>query len=80
GEILGIGGLSECGMHEVGKAVFGASYDREGEVKLQNGTSIDSIPTAIDHSVAYVSKDRDNESLVVNDSIRDNICLPSLDK
>lgn len=80
GEILGIGGLSECGMHEVGKAVFGASYDREGEVKLQNGTSIDSIPTAIDHSVAYVSKDRDNESLVVNDSIRDNICLPSMDK
>lgn len=27
GEILGIGGLSECGMHEVGKAIFGASYD-----------------------------------------------------
>ena len=26
GEILGIGGLSECGMHEVGKALFGASY------------------------------------------------------
>ena len=25
GEILGIGGLSECGMHEIGKAIFGAS-------------------------------------------------------
>src|SRR5574344_620201 len=24
GEILGIGGLSECGMHQVGKALFGA--------------------------------------------------------
>ena len=30
GEILGFGGLSESGMHEIGKAIFGASYDREG--------------------------------------------------
>ena len=80
GEILGIGGLSECGMHEVGKAVFGASYDRAGEVTLADGTKINSIPTAIRHSIAYVSKDRDNESLVVNDSISDNICLISMDK
>jgi ribose transport system ATP-binding protein len=79
GEILGIGGLSECGMHEVGKAVFGASYDRTGEVTLADGTPINSITTAIKHSIAYASKDRDNESLVINDSISDNICLPSMD-
>lgn len=78
GEILGFGGLSESGMHEVGKAVFGASYDRTGEVVLADGTEIDSIPTAIDHSIAYTSKDRDNESLVLNQSIEDNITLPSL--
>ena len=29
GEILGFGGLSESGMHEIGKAIFGASYDRD---------------------------------------------------
>lgn len=80
GEILGIGGLSECGMHEVGKAVFGASYYRSGDVILEDGTHIDSIPSAIRHSIAYVSKDRDNESLVVNDSICDNICLTSMDE
>lgn len=80
GEILGIGGLSECGMHEVGKAAFGASYDREGEVTLADGTHINSITAAIRHSIAYVSKDRDNESLVINDSISDNICLPSMDE
>lgn len=79
GEILGFGGLSECGMHEVGKAVFGASYDRTGSVTLADGTRVNSIPTAIKHSIAYASKDRDNESLVVNDSISDNICLPSMD-
>ena len=79
GEILGFGGLSESGMHEVGKACFGASFDRTGTVRLADGTEINSIPTAIRHSMAYTSKDRDNESVVMNQSIGDNICLPSLD-
>lgn len=79
GEILGFGGLSESGMHEVGKACFGASFDRQGSVTLADGTSIDNIPTAIAHSIAYTSKDRDNESVVMNQGIGDNICLPSLD-
>lgn len=79
GEILGFGGLSECGMHEVGKAIFGASWDREGSVTLADGTEINSIPTAIKHSIAYASKDRDNESIIINESIRNNIVLPSID-
>ena len=79
GEILGIGGLSECGMHEVGKALFGASYFRQGTVTLGDVTPINSIPDAIKHSIAYASKDRDNESLVINDTIGNNICLPSLE-
>ena len=79
GEILGFGGLSESGMHEIGKAIFGASYDRTGSVTLADGTQINDIPTAIKHSIAYTSKDRDNESVVLNQSIGDNICLPSLD-
>ena len=78
GEILGFGGLSECGMHEVGKAIFAASWDRKGTVTLADGTGINSIPTAIAHSIAYASKDRDNESVILNESIRNNIVLPSL--
>ncbi len=80
GEILGFGGLSESGMHEVGKAIFGASYDRSGSVSLADGTQINDIVTAIRHSIAYTSKDRDNESVVLNQSIGDNICLPSLNE
>ena len=80
GEILGFGGLSECGMHEVGKAIFGASWDRQGTVKLADGTEIKDIPTAIKHSVAYASKDRDNESIILNESIRNNVVLPSLEE
>ena len=78
GEILGFGGLSESGMHEIGKACFGASFDREGTVTLADGTAINDIPTAIKKSIAYTSKDRDNESIILNQSIGDNICLPSL--
>ena len=78
GEILGIGGLSECGMHEIGKAIFGASYDRTGKVTLADGYEVKSIPGAIKHSIAYASKDRDNESIVIADSISENITLPSL--
>jgi len=80
GEILGFGGLSESGMHEIGKAVFGASYDRTGKVCLADGTEINDIPTAIGNSIAYTSKDRDNESIVMNQGIGDNIVLPSLDE
>ena len=78
-EILGFGGLSECGMHEIGKAVFGASWSRQGTVTLADGTEINDIPTAISHSIAYASKDRDNESIILNESIRNNIVLPSLE-
>ena len=78
GEILGFGGLSECGMHELGKAIFGASWDRQGAVTLADGTQINDIPTAISHSIAYASKDRDNESIILNESIRNNVVLPSL--
>ena len=79
GEILGFGGLSECGMHEAGKAVFGASWDRTGSVTLADGTPINDIPTAIRKSIAYASKDRDNESVILAESIRNNIILPSID-
>lgn len=80
GEILGIGGLSESGMHEVGKAVFGASFDRKGSVELADGTSINNISKAIKNEIAYTSKDRDDESVILFQSIQDNIALPSLDK
>jgi len=79
GEILGIGGLSDCGMHELGKAIFGASENRSGAVVLADGTQINSIPDAIKNNIAYTSKDRDNESVIVYETIRNNICLPSID-
>ena len=72
GEILGIGGLSDCGMHRLGKALFGAEQVVDGKVLVGN-TVVKNTRVAIDHRMGYLSKDRDTESLWLAASILDNI-------
>ena len=79
GEILGVGGLSHCGMHTLGKVLFGATKPESGEV-LVEGRSIKNEADAMKHGIGYVSKDRDYESLCLNASIEDNISAGGLDK
>lgn len=74
GEILGIGGLSECGMHTVGKALFGYEPILDGKVTVGPGKTVVKDPkTAIANGMAYTSKDRDHESVGLPGTIRDNI-------
>ena len=80
GEILGIGGLTDCGMHELGKALFGNTQLLYGQVVLQNGERIKSEKQAIKNRMGYVSKNRDQEALILSASILDNTVLPSLSK
>lgn len=80
GEILGFGGLSECGMHELGRAVFGADNILTGTVEVVGRGMIRKPSDAIGFRVAYVSKNRDTESIIQNDTIRNNIVLPSIKK
>ena len=80
GEILGIGGLADCGMHEVGKLLFGLSRMDSGKVLLGDGTEIKNPRTAIKNGVGYLSKNRDTEAVILNYSIGDNIVMPSLPK
>ena len=76
GEIVGIGGLSGCGMHDIGRAAFGI-VKTEGSVTVE-GKPISDCGSAIEAGVAYISKNRDEEALILSGSIRDNIVLPSL--
>ncbi len=79
GEILGVGGLSDCGMHDVGKGsvwTFEAGDRRSPE--RSERTCKKSASWAVRHGIGYVSKNRDQESLMLISSIADNICLPSL--
>lgn len=80
GEILGIGGLTESGMHELCKVLFGAIRPDAGEVVFQDGTKILSPQTALQKKIAYIPKDRDTESLFIAADIRDNIVAASYDK
>lgn len=80
GEIVGVGGLASCGMHTLGKALFGAIKLEGGKVVLGNGKEIKTPHNAIANNVGYVSKDRDTESLCLNASIRDNIAIAGMDE
>ena len=74
GEVLGIGGLSECGMHTLGKALFGYEKILDGKVLVGSEQVVVKDPeTAIAHGMAYTSKDRDHESVGLSGTIRDNI-------
>ncbi len=80
GEILGIGGLSECGMHTLGKALF-------GNVKMEGGfvftgedltVQVTSEVVAMSNRIGYLPKNRDVEGLTQKDSIANNIAIASI--
>lgn len=79
GEILGIGGLTDCGMHDLGRAAFGVEKPITGQVILsETGLEVKDPQNAIRNKIGYVSKNRDQEAIIVSASILDNITLPSL--
>lgn len=79
GEILGVGGLSHCGMHTLGKVLFGAEKLHSGKVLIR-GRELKNETDAMKEQIGYAAKDRDIESLCLNASIRDNIAIGGLDK
>ena len=79
GEILGFCGLSDSGIHSVGKAVFGLSKACGGEVSLTGKKLTIRTPMlALRNKMAYVPKDRDSEALMTGAAVRENFTLPSL--
>ena len=78
GEILGLGGLTDCGMHDLGKILFGIIKPDYGTVTLADGTQIKDTKQAVTRRMAYISKNRDTEALMSAGSITDNLCLASL--
>ena len=73
GEILGIGGLNECGMHELGKLIFGLEPRTIGVTRYQGGAEFKNPTDAMKLGIGYISKDRDKEAILTAGSIRDNI-------
>ena len=81
GEILGIGGLTNCGMHLLGKTLFGLEKASSGTIEMvKREKVITNYIEAIAYGLGYLPKNRDQEGLMLFSSIKENICLPSLSK
>ncbi len=80
GEVLGIGGLSDCGMHDLAKIAYGLIKPERGKVTVISTKDVVKSPSvAIRNKIGFVAKNRDTEALLASASIKDNIVLPSLD-
>jgi ribose transport system ATP-binding protein len=79
GEILGLAGLMGAGRTETARAIIGADPLSGGTVKI-NGASvrISSPSAAARLGICYLSEDRKQLGVLVGQSVRDNISLPSL--
>lgn len=81
GEVLGVAGLLGSGRTELARAIFGADPIEAGKIYL-NGRPlhIRSPRQAINSRIGFLTEDRKSEGLVLALSVRDNICLASLNQ
>jgi len=81
GEILGIAGLLGSGRTELARAVFGLDRVDSGEIYIHGRKEkIQSAARAIDLKIGFLTEDRKNQGLVLNLSVKENICLPSVNR
>jgi putative multiple sugar transport system ATP-binding protein len=81
GEVVGIAGLMGAGRTELAMSLFGQSYGRNatGTVRM-DGHEIDvsSVGRAIREGLAYVTEDRKELGLILDETIAKNITLANL--
>jgi ribose transport system ATP-binding protein len=81
GEILGLAGMVGAGRTEVARALFGADALRSGEILLKDTLLHPRSPKeAVEAGLALVPEDRKTQGLFLQQSIRSNITLSSLNK
>lgn len=81
GEIVGIAGLMGAGRTELAMSIFGKSYGKKISGQLYKDgkeVNLNNVNQAIDNGLAYVSEDRKEYGLVLNDSVKQNLTLANL--
>lgn len=79
GEILAICGLSDAGIHSVGKVMFGLEENVSGEIiDVANGKKLKTPQDVLEAGGAYLSKDRDSDGLMLKATIKQNLALPNV--
>ena len=81
GEIVGMAGLMGAGRTELAETLFGLRRRRAGAV-LMDGAPVDArLPgDAVAAGLLLVPEDRRQHGLVLEESVRDNLALPNLDR
>ncbi|WP_094542193.1 sugar ABC transporter ATP-binding protein [Brucella grignonensis] len=80
GEIISVVGLLGSGRTELALALFGCLAPDEGRIEDESGPLHLAAPAdAMAHGIAYVPEDRLTEGLFLNQPIRENIVVSSLE-
>ncbi len=81
GEVLGIAGLLGSGRTELARAIFGVDKIDAGNIYIKGKLQQTNSPrNAINSGIGFLTEDRKTQGLILVLSVRDNICLPSLEK
>ena len=76
GEVLGISGLMGAGRTEIMRAVYGLDPKDSGEIYIDGKkVEITKPIEAINNKIGFVTENRQEEGLVLDESIRENISL-----
>ena len=81
GEVLGISGLMGAGRTEIMRSVFGLDPKDSGEIFIDGKKiEIKNPADAIKNKIGFVTENRQEEGLILDESIRENISLLNFDK
>ena len=78
GEILGVCGLSDAGIHELGTAIFGLEEHTGTVCVKESGMLLKQPGDLVKTKGAFLSKDRDANGLMLDAGIGANLVIPSL--
>jgi ribose transport system ATP-binding protein len=81
GEILGLAGLLGSGRTELARVIFGVDKIDAGNITLKGKLQTSNSPRqAINSGIGFLTEDRKTQGLVLALSVKENICLPSVEK
>ncbi|MEK4384330.1 sugar ABC transporter ATP-binding protein [Solibacillus sp. FSL W7-1464] len=79
GEILGFAGLMGSGRTEVANAIFGVDKIKSGELYLHGErVSINHPSQAVANGIGYLTEDRKNLGLLLDENVKTNVALASM--